>query len=130
MGRWGDDIDPEVKEKVDPKGRFTLNFKKMITDVGEIIESTTRVDDRHPKVELLKEWAGAMTGFFILFLFSYQILCFITVLFMAFYLYGVIKIGSAWKHFKYKVSLYVLMNVGALGALFAIAYLIRTAIMG
>lgn len=130
MGRWGDDIDPENIEREDPKGRFTLNFKKMITDIGEIIDATKNVDDKHPKNELLKEWVGAMLGFFILFLFSYQILCFITVLFMAFYLYAVIKIGSAWKHFNYKVSLYVLMNIGALGVLFSLAYLLRNLVMG
>lgn len=129
MGNWGDDKDTEVTGHKDPTGRFTVNFKKMITDVDRIVNETVEVNDRHPKFDLLKEWAGTQAAFFVLFLFSYQILCFITLIFMAFYGYCIIKIGKAWKHFNYKMGTYILTNICTLAIVITVALTIQHIIM-
>lgn len=130
MGNWGDDWDPEVINHEDPKGRFTINFKKISYDMDEIIESTKEVDDKHPKNELLKEWAGAMTGCFILFCLAYRVFAFVMVPFFFFYLLALGRIGGAWKQFNYKRAQYWAMTIGALIVLLAIALTLQHFILG
>lgn len=130
MGNWGDDWDPEVTGKKEPKGRVTLNFKKIAADVDEIVASTSKVDDRHPKDELMKEWTGAMLGFAILFLASYKYACFVTIPFMLFYGLALVRIAGAWKNFKYKSVIFCLMTIAALVAAFVITYFIKILIFG
>lgn len=125
MGNWGDDWDPEVVNKEEPKGRYTLNFKKITADMDNIIAETSVVDNKHPKMDLLMEWAGALTGCFILFLCSYKVFVFVTLPFFAFYMIALYRIGSAWRQFKYNAVIYWLMTIPALGVLFAIAYMIQ-----
>lgn len=130
MGNWGDDWDPEVKDKKEPKGRITINFKKITADVDEIMAATAKVDERHPKDELMKEWIGAMLGFFILFLASYKYACFVTIPFMLFYALAVVRIAGAWKSFKYSRLAFWLMTAAALIVIFVITYFIKAQIFG
>ena len=129
MGNWGDDTDPEVAALKEYNGRFTVNFKKIYIDVDELTERTLEITDKHPKDSLLKMWAGAMLGFFVLFMLSYQILLIISVPFMVFYLLAVIRIGKAWKGFKYNNTHYILMTVFTLLGLFAIAMVVQWAVL-
>lgn len=130
MGNWGDEWDPEVKDKKDPKGRVTLNFKKITADVDEILAATVNVDDKHPKNELMKEWVGAMLGFFLIFLVSYKYACFVTIPFMLFYALAVFRIAGAWKTFKYKRVTFWLMTIACLSVMFVITYYIKVLAFG
>lgn len=130
MGNWGEEWDPELSQKQDPKGRFTINFKKISLDADKLIEETINVDDKHPKNEILKEWGGTMTAIFLLFLVMYKVLAFAVVPFCFFYLMALIKLGKAWKFFKYGAAKYWLMSIVTMIALFAVAYFVRGFILG
>ena len=130
MGNWGDNVDYELQSMKEYKGRYTPSFIKIIYDVDEIAERTMEVTDKHPRNALLKLWAGAMTGFFVLFLFSYQVLFFITVPLLAFYLIALFKIFKCWRNFKYKGLPFWLMSIGTLAVLFVIAHILRTIVLG
>lgn len=130
MGNWGDDTDPEVQALKEYDARFTINFKKLYIDVDELVETTMEINEKHPKDSLLKLWAGAMTGMFILFCLSYHVLIIATVVFMAFYLIAIFRIGKAWKGFNYKPWKYWLMTLGALIASGAVAVILQTLVMG
>lgn len=121
MGNWGDDYDPEVLNKKEPRGRVTINFKKISYDIDEIIESTSVVDEKHPKTDIFKEWIGTMIGFFLLFLCAYQIFIFVTIPFFFFFFMALGKIFKAWKSFGYKVSSLTLLTICVMVAEFAIA---------
>ncbi len=121
MGNWGDESDPEVAELKEYKVRYTVNFKKIFVDVGEMSEHVLEVTDKHPKDDLMKLWAGAMTAYFVFFLLSYKILMIITLPFIVFYFIALVRIGSVWKSFKYKAWQYWLMTIGALIVIFAVA---------
>ena len=121
MGNWGDDVDFEAKAIKDHQGRFTANFKKIFMDVDEIASKTLEVTDKHPKDSLLKLWAGTMTGMFIFFCLSYQVLYLVSVPFIAFYLIALFRIGSCWKSFGYSVVKFWAMSIVTLGALFAVS---------
>lgn len=125
MGNWGDDWDPEVINREEPKGRFTINFKKIAFDMDKLVLETGEVNDKHPKYDLLLEWAGALTGCFILFLLSYQVFAFVTLPFCIFYIIAIVKIGSAWKQFKYKIGVFWAMTIGAILVLATIAVFIQ-----
>lgn len=115
MGNWGDDYDPEVINKKEPKGRVTLNFKKISADIDEIIEGTATVDEKHPREDILKEWLGVMISFYVIFLVAYKIFAFFTVPFIAFYLIALYKVFKAWKFFKYRMLPLTLGTVFCLG---------------
>jgi hypothetical protein len=121
MGNWGDESDPEVAELKEYKVRYTVNFKKIFVDVGEMSEHVLEVTDKHPKDDLMKLWAGAMTAYFVFFLLSYKILMIITLPFIVFYFIALVRIGSVWKSFKYKAWQYWLMTIGALIVIFVVA---------
>lgn len=121
MGNWGDESDPEVAEIKEYKVRYTVNFKKIFVDVGEMSEHVLEVTDKHPKDDLMKLWAGAMTAYFVFFLLSYKILMIITLPFIVFYFIALVRIGSVWKSFKYKAWQYWLMTIGALIVIFVVA---------
>lgn len=125
MGNWGDDKDEEVKALKEFKPRFTVNFKKIFVDVDLITETTLEITDKHPKDSLMLLFAGTMTAFFVLFVLSYQVAILATVPFMAFYLVALLRIGKAWKTFKYNGTQFVLMSIGCLAVLFAIAMTIQ-----
>ena len=125
MGNWGDDTDFEVKALKDHEGRFTVNFKKIYTDVDEISEKTLEVTDKHPKDSLLKLWAGTMVGIFIFFMLTYQILAVVTLPFIAFYIIGLFRIFKCWKSFKYNAVQFWLMSIGAMAALFLISRVLQ-----
>ena len=129
MGNWGDDTDFEVKALKDHEGRFTVNFKKIYTDVDEISEKTLEVTDKHPKDSLLKLWAGTMVGIFIFFMLTYQILAVVTLPFIAFYIIGLFRIFKCWKSFKYSAVQFWLMSIGAMAALFLISRVLQQLIM-
>ncbi len=114
MGNWGDEKDPEVQALKEYKARFTLNFKKIYMDVDTLVETNMEITKKHPKDSLISLWLGSMTGMTILFLLSYQVFAFVTVLFMAFYMVGIFRIGKAWKAFRYKTSGYVFMTIGGI----------------
>lgn len=130
MGNWGDDTDPEVQALKEYDARFTINFKKLYIDVDELVETTMEINEKHPKDSLLKLWAGAMAGMFILFCLSYHVLIIATVVFMAFYLIAIFRIGKAWKGFNYKPWKYWLMTLGTLIASGAVAVFLQTLVMG
>lgn len=130
MGNWGDDTDPEVQALKEYDARFTINFKKLYIDVDELVETTMEINEKHPKDSLLKLWAGAMTGMFILFCLSYHVLIIATVVFMAFYLIAIFRIGKAWKGFNYKPWKYWFMTLGTLIASGAVAVILQTLVMG
>lgn len=130
MGNWGDEWDPEVKDRKDPKGRITVNFKKITSDVDEILAATSVVDDKHPKDELMKEWLGTMMGFFILFMVSYKYIFFVAIPFMVFYAIALFRIAGAWKVFKYKRLPFWLMTIGTLAAMFVVTYFIKMKLFG
>ena len=121
MGNWGDETDPEVAELKEYKVRYTVNFKKIFVDVGEMSEHVLEVNDKHPKDDLMKLWAGAMTAYFVFFLLSYKILLIITLPFIVFYFIALVRIGSAWKSFRYKASHYWLMTIFSLIGVLAVA---------
>ncbi len=121
MGHWGDEWDPEVQKREDPKGRITINFKKASSDIDNIVDCTQNVDDKHPKNELVKEWAGIMIGFFIMFLISYRVFVFAAIPFMIFYIVCLVKLKNAWKHFGYKLKVPVLVTILVLAAGLAVA---------
>ena len=121
MGNWGDDVDYEAKAIKDHEGRFTMNFKKIFMDVDEISEKTLEVTDKHPKDSLLKLWAGTMAGFFIFFIFSYQILALVTIPFMAFYLIALIRVFKCWKSFNYNALSFWAMTIASLVGLFVLS---------
>ena len=125
MGNWGDDTDPEVAALKEFKVRFTINFKKIYTYVGELSETVLEVNEKHPKDSLMVLWAGTMTGLFIFFLFSYQITYLVTLPFMIFYFIAVTRIFSAWKSFRYSAVPYWLMTVTALICEFVIAMVLQ-----
>ena len=125
MGNWGDDVDYEARELKEYKGRFTINFKKIYNDVEEISQRTLEVTDKHPKDSLLLLWAGAMCGVFLFFIAAYQILAFVTIPFLAFYLLALIRIGKAWKGYHYSMAQYLLMSIGTVIALFAVSKVIH-----
>lgn len=126
MGNWGDDWDPEVINRQEPKGRFTVNFKKITTDIDNIVDATMDTGGRQVRLELLKEWAGAMTACFVLFLCSYKVFVCVTFPFFIFYFIAILRIGGAWKHFKLNTVLFWLMTIISWIALFALAYTIQT----
>lgn len=130
MGNWGDETDPEVQALKEYDARFTINFKKLYIDVDELVETTMEINDKHPKDSLLKLWSGAMVGMFILFLLSYHVLIIPAVVFMAFYLIAIFRIGKAWKGFNYKRSQYWLMTLGTLIVSGALAVFLQQLIMG
>ena len=125
MANWGEDADYEAKAIKDYEGRFTVNFKKIFVDVDEISEKTLEVTDKHPKDSLLKLWAGTMVGFFVFFLFSYQILALVTIPFMAFYLIALIRVYKCWKSFKYNGTQFWGMSIATLCVLFAVAQVLQ-----
>ena len=125
MGNWGDDTDPEVAALKEFKVKFTINFKKIYTYVGELSETVLEVNEKHPRDSLMVLWAGTMVGFFIFFLFSYQITYLVTLPFMIFYFIAITRIFSAWKSFNYKAAPYWLMTVAALICEFAIAMVLQ-----
>lgn len=125
MGDWGERWDPELSHKEEPVGRVTVNFKKISTDVDEIIDGTVTINDKHPKDELIKEWVGVGIAMFVLLTLSYQVLCIATVPFMVFYFIALIKIAKAWKFFKYNVAVFWIINVVALVAFAILGYFIR-----
>lgn len=125
MGNWGDDTDPEVKALKEYNGRFTVNFKKIYMDVDAVIEQTLEVNEKHPKDSLLKLFFGTMTGFFVLFALSYQIVFLVTVPFMAFYLVALFRIGKAWKTFNYSSAQFIIMSIISLVAVFALGMLLQ-----
>lgn len=125
MGHWGDEWDPEVANLKEPHGRITFNFKKICGDVDNIVEATLNVTEKHPKGELIKEWAGAMIALFVIFLFSYKILIFAAIPFIFFYFYALFKIYNAWKYFKYKVSVAVLITIVLLIVMIVVSYIVH-----
>ena len=121
MGNWGEDLDYEAQAIKDYEGRFTVNFKKIYMDVDEISERTIEVSDKHPKDSLMKLWAGAMVGMFVLFIFSYQYISFVMLPFMAFYVVALFRIAKCWKSFNYNSAKFWGMSIAALIALFALS---------
>ena len=121
MGNWGDDVDYEAMSIKDHKGRFTINFKKIFMDVDEIALKTLEITDKHPKDSLLKLWAGTMTGMFIFFLFSFQILYLVTTPCVAFYLIALFRIAGCWKSFGYSAVKFWGMSVCTIACMFALS---------
>ena len=125
MGNWGENLDYEAMAIKDHKGRFTVNFKKIYMYVDEISQRTLEVTDKHPKDSLLKLWAGAMTGIFVFFVLSYQILFLITIPFLAFYLIALFRIAGCWKSFKYSAAKFWSMTIFTVIALFAVSRVVQ-----
>ena len=128
MGSWNNLTDYEAERIEDYRGRFTLNFKKIYMDVGEISEKTLEVTDRHPKDALLKLWAGTMAGMFIFFCFSYRFFALFMVPFHAFYLIALVRVFRCWKSFRYSALQFWGMSVAALAVLFVLSRLIQHAL--
>ena len=125
MGNWEKMTDYEAEKMEEFKGRFTINFRKIYFDIDEISERTMEINEKHPKDSLMLEWAGCMTGLFIVFLFVYEAFALITIPFIAFYIMALVKMGKCWKSFNYKTSVFVLMTVATAAVAFGAAYGIR-----
>ena len=133
MGRsnWGDDVDEELQARSEEfKPKFTINFKKMTFYIDRIVEETKEWDDKHPKDDLMKMWAGIMIMMFVLFMCSYNIMLIATVPFFGFYGYVLIQLSRTFKRFGYKRLPYWILTILSLAILFVISYYIKGYIFG
>ncbi len=119
MANWDNDF--EAQQLKEYEGRFTLNFKKIYMDVDEINEKTLEINEKHPKDSLMKLWAGTMSGMFIFFLLTYQILALATIPFLVFYFIALVRIGKCWKSFKYSAAQFWAMSAAGVVIVFALA---------
>ncbi|MCR5127798.1 MAG: hypothetical protein K6B69_06775, partial [Lachnospiraceae bacterium] len=119
MANWDNDF--EAQQLKEYEGRFTLNFKKIYMDVDEINEKTLEINEKHPKDSLMKLWAGTMSGMFIFFLLTYQILALATIPFLVFYFIALVRIGKCWKSFKYSAAQFWGMSAAGVVIVFVLA---------
>ncbi len=132
MANWGEAFDEELmqmeKEKIEVGVMFS--YKSMSAVIERIANETREWDDKHPKRDLLKIWTNLLPIFFVLFLFSYNVMIIATGIFYFFYGYILIQLFGVWRRFHYSKLQFWGMTVGALSALFAIAWFLRGVILG
>ena len=125
MGRWGDDVDEELQQDTDIKPRFMISFKSMINALNNISESMREYDEKHPKDNFHMIWMGTMTMMFLFLCFTFNILCIVTIPFICFYAFVLVKLYSSYKQFGYKRTWYWPTTVVAIGILVAVSILLR-----
>ncbi len=130
MAPWGDEFDEELQNYEPPRVRFSLNIKYMSHMIGRLDEETRERDGKYPRTEFLKIWGCIMLAFFILFLFTYNVLIVVTGALYIFYAYVLFQLAGAWRRYKYSGILFWGMTIVGLAIALVAAMTLRGSVLG
>lgn len=125
-----DSYDYDVKEEERMQIPFTLNFKSITSYMQNLQESLREVDDKYPKYDLIKLMVGIYIVFFILIVFSYNVVLIATLPMMLFYFLALRSVYRSWNACKYPKWKFILPTVIVILGSVVAAFFLQKLIFG
>lgn len=122
---WGDEVDEELQQKKEYKAKLPLSFKSMTNILNYIEETQREWDDKTPRDSFRRIWAGNMIMMLVFFCATYNVVALVSIPFMGFYFYVLIKLSKAYKHFGYKRGIYWFTTIVTLILLIGVAFVFQ-----
>ncbi len=130
MAPWGDEFDEELQNYEPPRARFSLNVRYLSHMIDRIDQETREADARYPRTEFLKIWGSLMVAFFVLMIFTYQVLVVATGALYIFYIYVLFQLAKAWRQYHYSGLLFWTMTTVGVVVVCVVAVWLRNLVLG